>query len=129
MTMGDKPAYSLGPHSVRPLRRLAGGRAPSDPAVFRPVVGAAAERFPSVADGPADAILAGPASRELGHDRRGPQDPPVGESLADRVAREPRSRIKPGNPLSRRFWAFGGWSGGIRGHRIACNARTRPPEG
>ena len=24
-------AYSLGPHSVRPLRRLAGGRAPSDP--------------------------------------------------------------------------------------------------
>ena len=27
----DKPAYSLGPHSVRPLRRLAGGCAPSDP--------------------------------------------------------------------------------------------------
>ena len=26
-----EPAYSLGPHSVRPLRRLAGGRAPSDP--------------------------------------------------------------------------------------------------
>ena len=26
-----KPAYSLGPHSVRPLRRLAGGCAPSDP--------------------------------------------------------------------------------------------------
>ena len=26
-----KPAYSLGPHSVSPPRRLAGGRAPSDP--------------------------------------------------------------------------------------------------
>ena len=26
-----QPAYSLGPHSVRPLRRLAGGCAPSDP--------------------------------------------------------------------------------------------------
>ena len=26
-----EPAYSLGPHSVSPLRRLAGGRAPSDP--------------------------------------------------------------------------------------------------
>ena len=26
-----EPAYSLGPHSVRPLRRLAGGCAPSDP--------------------------------------------------------------------------------------------------
>ena len=26
-----KPAYSLGPHSVSPLRRLAGGCAPSDP--------------------------------------------------------------------------------------------------
>ena len=26
-----QPAYSLGPHSVSPLRRLAGGRAPSDP--------------------------------------------------------------------------------------------------
>ena len=31
MTMGDKPAYSVWPHSVSPLRRLAGGRAPSDP--------------------------------------------------------------------------------------------------
>ena len=31
MIMGDKPAYSLGPHSVSPLRRLAGGCAPSDP--------------------------------------------------------------------------------------------------
>ena len=28
-----KPAYSLGPHSVRPLRRLAGGCAPSDPCI------------------------------------------------------------------------------------------------
>ena len=27
----DKPAYSLWPHSVSPLRRLAGGCAPSDP--------------------------------------------------------------------------------------------------
>ncbi len=27
----DQPAYSLWPHSVRPLRRLAGGFAPSDP--------------------------------------------------------------------------------------------------
>ena len=26
-----QPAYSLGPHSVSPLRRLAGGCAPSDP--------------------------------------------------------------------------------------------------
>ena len=26
-----EPAYSLGPHSVSPLRRLAGGCAPSDP--------------------------------------------------------------------------------------------------
>ena len=26
-----EPAYPLGPHSVRPLRRLAGGYAPSDP--------------------------------------------------------------------------------------------------
>ena len=31
MIMGNKPAYSLWPHSARPLRRLAGGRAPSDP--------------------------------------------------------------------------------------------------
>ena len=30
-TKVGKPAYSLGPHSVSPLRRLAGGRAPSDP--------------------------------------------------------------------------------------------------
>ena len=29
--IAGKPAYSLGPHSVSPLRRLAGGRAPSDP--------------------------------------------------------------------------------------------------
>ena len=29
--MAGEPAYSLGPHSVRPLRRLAGGCAPSDP--------------------------------------------------------------------------------------------------
>ncbi len=36
MTMGDKPAYSVGPHSVRPLRRLAGGSAPSDPGVSGP---------------------------------------------------------------------------------------------
>ena len=28
---GGEPAYSLGPHSVRPRRRLAGGFAPSDP--------------------------------------------------------------------------------------------------
>ena len=28
-----QPAYSLGPHSVSPLRRLAGGRAPSDPRI------------------------------------------------------------------------------------------------
>lgn len=35
----------------------------------------------------------------------------MGESLADRVAPEPpRSRIEPGNPLSRQFWAFGGRS-------------------
>ncbi len=27
----QQPAYSLGPHSVSPLRRLAGGYAPSDP--------------------------------------------------------------------------------------------------
>ena len=32
-TVGE-PAYSLGPHSVRPLRRLAGGCAPSDPVPF-----------------------------------------------------------------------------------------------
>ena len=31
MIMGNKPGYSVWPHSVRPLRRLAGGRAPSDP--------------------------------------------------------------------------------------------------
>ena len=30
-TKVGKPAYSLGPHSVSPLRRLAGGCAPSDP--------------------------------------------------------------------------------------------------
>ena len=30
-TKVGEPAYSLGPHSVRPLRRLAGGCAPSDP--------------------------------------------------------------------------------------------------
>ena len=41
MIMRDKPAYSLGPHSVSPLRRLAGGRAPSDPQGFRPAGGAA----------------------------------------------------------------------------------------
>ena len=29
--LGGEPAYPLGPHSVRPLRRLAGGCAPSDP--------------------------------------------------------------------------------------------------
>ncbi len=31
MIGGHKPAYSVWPHSVSPLRRLAGGRAPSDP--------------------------------------------------------------------------------------------------
>ena len=31
MIGGHKPAYSPWPHSVRPLRRLAGGSAPSDP--------------------------------------------------------------------------------------------------
>ena len=30
-TKVGQPAYSLGPHSVSPLRRLAGGSAPSDP--------------------------------------------------------------------------------------------------
>ena len=35
--MGGQPAYSLGPHSVRPLRRLAGGRAPSDPGRSSPL--------------------------------------------------------------------------------------------
>ena len=29
--IAGKPAYSLWPHSVSPLRRLAGGCAPSDP--------------------------------------------------------------------------------------------------
>ncbi len=54
----------------------------------------------------------------------------AGESLADdRVAPQPRSRVEPGKPPSRRFWPFGGRSRGIRGRRIACNARTRPPEG
>ena len=37
MIMGDKPAYSLGPHSVSPLRRLAGGCAPSDPQAKPPL--------------------------------------------------------------------------------------------
>jgi len=32
----DKPAYSVWPHSVRPLRRLAGGCAPSNPGVSGP---------------------------------------------------------------------------------------------
>ena len=69
MIMGDKPAYSVWPHSVRPLRRLAGGCAPSDPGVSgpprgaaggevllppNPVAGATVERSPVVADDPAD---------------------------------------------------------------------------
>ena len=47
---------------------------------------AATERCPVVPDDPADVIFDGPASRELGRDGRGREDPPVGESLADWVA-------------------------------------------
>ncbi|MDE2871915.1 MAG: hypothetical protein OXQ94_09555, partial [Gemmatimonadota bacterium] len=68
------------PHSVSPLRRLAGGCAPSDPGVSgppleqraarcsnprNPVAVAAAERCPVVADGPADVILDGPPTGSL----------------------------------------------------------------
>ena len=94
-------AYSLGPHSVRPLRRLAGGCAPSDPCVSGPPRGRRTARCsiprtssreprpsaaPAVADDQADVIPRLPASRELGRDRRGLEDPPVGESWADWVA-------------------------------------------
>ena len=59
-----------------------------------PVAGAAAERCPVVADDPADMILDGSASRELGRDRRGREAPPVGESLTDWGATRP-----PDEPL------------------------------
>ena len=51
----------------------------------------------------------------------------VHPGLVRRGARE-RSRL-PRAACRTQFGAFGGRSGGIRGRRIACNARTRPPEG
>ena len=65
---------------------------------------AVTERCPVVADDPADVILDGPASRELGRDGRGREDPPVGESLADWVG--PFALVAPGKPLSRQFSGF-----------------------
>ena len=144
MIMGDKPAYSVWPHSVRPLRRLAGGRAPSDPPVSGPPLGAAGggmlhPRTPSPVPPPG----VSPSWAGI-RPTRSSRSPPAGnsvatgeavsihpqaESLADRVAPEPRNRVEPGKPSSRRFWAFGGRLRGIRGRETACNARTRPPEG
>ena len=103
MIMGDKPAYSLGPHSVRPLRRLAGGRAPSDPRVSgqpqerraagrstprSPVAAAAAESWPVVADDPAghDPSTDPRPAGSLVVTGEGYEDPPVGGPLADWVA-------------------------------------------
>ena len=132
---------SLGPHSVRPLRRLAGGRAPSDPTVFRPAAGAAgggvlrppnpvtvvaaAGRFPFVGTIRPTQSSPDPPNRELGRDRRGRQIP------ARRVPgpEPPEPCSSPENRRSRRFWPFGGRLREIRGCRIACNARTRPPKG
>ena len=60
-----------------------------------PVAGATALRCAVVADDPADAILAEPASRELGRDRRGRQYPP-----ADRVPGRPGGPGAPGTVSS-----------------------------
>lgn len=92
-----------------------------------PVAGPRPSAAPVMADDPVAVILDGPVSRELGRDRQGLEDPPVRGSLADWVLVTLPG--EPGKPLSRRFWAFWRRSGGIRDHRIACNARTRPPEG
>ena len=98
-----------------------------------PVAGATAERSPVVADDPDDVIPRRTASRDLGRDRRGLEDPPVDGSLADEVApirvMLPQTLASPGKPLARRFWAFWGPFDGIRGPGIACNARNQPPEG
>ena len=139
--MGNKPAYSLWPHSVSPRARLAGGSAPSDPVFFRPaagaasggvlhlpnpVAGAAAERCPVLADDPADMILDGPASRESG-----PGSPKARGAVRRRdlwptwMAAVPRNRR---TALTAIPGVLGGF-GGIQGRRIPCNARTRPPEG
>ena len=70
-----------------------------------PVAGAAAERCPVLADDPADVILVGPASRELGRDRRRCEEPCVG-GISGRL--DGSHAPQPGEPLSRPFWAFGG---------------------
>jgi len=142
---GRQAVYSSWPHSVRPLRRLAGGCAPSDPAFPArhgsgerrgapiPRTPSRIERSPVVADDQADVIPRRPASREPGRYRRGLEDPPVGGSLADWVAAIrvmlPPPPCRARKRLSRPFWAFWGPFGGIRGRGIACNARTRSPEG
>ena len=88
-----------------------------------------AKRCRVVANDPAALIPDGPASRELGRDRRGREVTPVGESLAVAQATGPSYQPEPGKPLLRRFWEFWGRLRGIRSGRIACNARTRPQEG
>ncbi len=94
-----------------------------------PVAGAAAGRCASWPTIRSTRSPPDPPAGNSGRYRRGRQDLPAGESLADRMAPEPRSRVEPGKPPSRRFWPFGGRLRGIRGRRIACNARTLPPEG
>ena len=75
-----------------------------------PVDGATAERSPVVADEAAGVISRTdrPAG-SLAVTGEGFEDPPVGGSLADRVAAiQAHTPPSPEKPLSRPFWAFGG---------------------
>jgi len=114
MIMGNKPAYPPWPHSVCLPEGLAGGRAPSNPCVSGPP----RERWAARCSNPQARRGGRPgrrdprriASRELGRDRHGLEEPPVGGALADSVAGRPSRPPTLGRPLSRRFWAFCGGS-------------------
>ncbi len=84
---------------------------------------AAAERCPAATDRiRPPRFLDGPASRELGGTRRCRQ-------ARRRAPRADPDPVVPGKTALTAILAFGGRLRGIRRRRIACSARTRPPEG
>ena len=135
-----KPAYPLGPHSVRPRRRLAGGCAPSDPGDCRRRGGR--RRHP--ADGPR---RRGPGRRGRPlpvHRGEGPsREPPAGGPRPPRCRRVPRSRaahgtsrLRSGRAVARPVMTAGcgfrwrflrvRFTLGIAGHEIAVGPDTAP---
>ena len=137
---GPKPAYSLGPRFAGPLRRLAGGRAPSDPGDCRRRGGR--RRHP--ADGPR---RRGPGRRGRPlpvHRGEGPsREPPAGGPRPPRCRRVPRSRaahgtsrLRSGRAVARPVMTAGcgfrwrflrvRFTLGIAGHEIAVGPDTAP---